>query len=230
MKRLILTILLPVLLLCGCNKQDSVTYTGMEAGTMDSGVFTSDSETKMTVVGNEGNYDVRSARRVLISFQTHPVTDSNHIEIDLMGLLDAAIILPDEAASLPDDPDGSPIQVTDAWFSAQYLNILVSFPGVDASKHTLTSSFTTGEEGVFVRLHHDASTDTDADDKVISAFLSVPLYDLQQSYEAYARSQGLKQANYPMPVTLQWSARILENGPLSIFERKGSYSPSVSGN
>ena len=169
MKRLIRYILpVALLLLSACNKQDSVTYSGMEAGTMDSGVFTSDSSTKMTVVGNEGNYDVRSARRVLISFVTHPVTDPTHIDIDLTGLMDAAIVLPDPVESLPDDPDGSPVQVTDAWFSTSYLNILVSFPGVDAAKHTLSSTFTTGEDGVIVRLHHDASTDTASGDKVIT--------------------------------------------------------------
>ena len=228
MKKLIFTLLLPLLLLSGCNKQDSVTYTGLEAGTMDSGVFTSDSETKMNVVGNEGNYDVRSARRVLIQFETRPATASDRIDIDLLGLMDAAIVLPDKVDTLPDDPDGSPIQVSDAWFSMQYLNILISFPGADASKHALTSSFTVSERGVFVRLHHDATTDTAAGDKVISAFLSVPLSDLQQAYEAFARSQGKKIGDYPMPVILQWTARTLEGGPLSVYERKGSYTPPVS--
>ena len=228
MKKLIFTLLLPLLLLSGCNKQDSVTYTGLEAGTMDSGVFTSDSETKMNVVGNEGNYDVRSARRVLIQFETRPATASDRIDIDLLGLMDAAIVLPDKVDVLPDDPDGSPIQVSDAWFSMQYLNILISFPGADASKHALTSSFTVSDRGVFVRLHHDATTDTVTGDKVISAFLSVPIGDLQESYEAFARSQGKKAGDYPMPVILQWTARTLENGPLSVYERKGSYSPPVS--
>ena len=229
MKRLIPAILLTGLFLTtACNKQDSLTYSGLEAGTLDAGVFTSDNNTKMTVVGNEGNFDVRSARRVLISYQTHPITEPGHIDIDLLGLLDAAIVLPDAVGSLPEDPDGSPIQVSDAWFGGEYLNILISFPGVDASLHTVTSSFTTGEEGVFVRLHHDASTDTATGDKVISAFLSVPIHDLRLSYETFARSKGLKQAEYPMPVTLQWSARTLEGGPLSIYERKGSYTPPAS--
>ena len=229
MKRLISYLLLAGLtLLSACNLQDSVTYSGVEAGTMDSGVFTSDNQTKMTVVGNEGNFDVRSARRVLISYETLPVTDPNHIDIDLLGLIDAAIVLPDAVESLPEDPDGSPIQVTDAWFGADYLNILVSFPGVDASKHTLTSSFTAGDEGVTVRLHHDATTDTSAGNKAISAFLSIPVYDLQGAYEAYARSAGQQKAIYPMPVILQWSARTMEGGPLAVYERKGSWSPAVS--
>ena len=229
MKRLTTFLLLAgMLLLPACNKQDYVIYSGMEAGTMDAGVFTSDNNTKMTVVGNEGNYDVRTARRVLISYETHQVTESNHIDIDLTGLLDAAIVLPDPVESIPDNPDGSPLQITDAWFSTGYLNILISFPGVDASKHSITSSFKTDGDGVTVRLHHDATTDTAAGDKAISAFLSVPIYDLRQSYEAYAASIGLKQAEYPMPVILQWSARTMEGGPLAVYERKGSYTPPAS--
>jgi hypothetical protein len=228
MKRLIPLLLAGTLLFPACNKQDYVIYSGMEAGTMDAGVFTSDNNKTMNVVGNEGNYDIRTSRRVLISYETHQVTDPNHVDIDLLGLLDAAILLPDPVESLPDEPDGSPIQVTDAWFSMAYLNILISFPGTDASKHSITSSFLTGEDGVVVRLHHDASTDTAAGDKAITAFLSVPIADLRLSYEAYAVSIGLKQAEYPMPVILQWSARTLEGGPLSIYERKGSYTPPTS--
>ena len=229
MKRLIPSLLLSCLLLLpACNGKDSVTYSGMEAGTMDAGIFTSDNKTKMTVVGNERNYDVRSSRRVLISFETRPITDSEHIDIDLLGLLEAGIILPDEAESLPEDPDGSPIQVTDAWFGAEYLNVLLSFPGDNASLHSLTSSFNTGKDGVTVRLHHDGSQDTAGGDKVISAFLSIPIQDLRRSYEAYALSIGLKQAEYPMPVILQWSARTMEGGPLALYERKGSYTPPTS--
>jgi len=229
MKRLIPSILLSVLLLVtGCSMEDSVTYSGMEAGTMDAGVFTSDSNTKMTVVGNDGNFDVRTARRVFIYFVTRPITETGHIDIDLLGLLEAGIVLPDAVESLPEDPDGSPIQITEAWFSADYLNILLSFPGTDASLHSLTSSYTTGEEGVTVRLHHDASTDTAEGDKAITAFLSIPIGDLRLSYDDYARSQGKKQGDYPMPVILQWSARTLEGGPLSLYEKKGSYTPPTS--
>lgn len=229
MKRLILPILLPILLflLPACSDGNYVIYTGMEAGMMDSGVFTSDENTKLNVVGNEGNYDVRSPRRVLISYETHQITDPNRIDIDLKGLVDAAIVLPDPVETIPEDPDGSAIQVTDAWFGGGYLNILISFPGADASKHSITSTFMTGEDGVTVRLHHE-STDTATGDKAVSAFLSVPIYDLRQSYEAYAASIGLKEAEYPMPVILQWSARTMEGGPLAVYERKGSYTPPAS--
>ena len=228
MKKLIFVLLAATLLFPACNKQDYVIYSGLEAGTMEAGVFTSDNFKKMNVVGNEGNYDVRTSRRVLISYETHQVTEPDNIDIDLLGLLDAAILLPDPVESLLDEPDGSPLQVTDAWFSMAYLNILISFPGVDAAKHSISSSFMTGDDGVVVRLHHDASTDTAAGDKAVTAFLSVPIQDLRLSYEAYAASIGLKNPAYPMPVILQWSARTLEGGPLSIYERKGSYTPPTS--
>ena len=230
MKRLIPSIFLPILLflLPACSDGNYVIYTGMEAGMMDSGIFTSDENTKLNVVGNEGNYDVRTSRRVLISYETHQITDPNRIDIDLKGLLDAAIVLPDAVDTLPEDPDGTAIQVTDAWFGGGYLNILISFPGTDASKHAITSTFNTGEDGVTLRLHHDASTDTATGNKAISAFLSVPVYDLQQSYEAYARSIGQQKAIYPMPVILQWSAHAMEGGPLAVYERKGSWSPAAS--
>ena len=230
MKRLILSTLLPILLflLPACSDGNYVIYTGMEAGKMDSGIFTSDENTKLNVVGNEGNYDVRTSRRVLISYETHQITDPNQIDIDLKGLLDAAIVLPDAVETLPEDPDGAAIQVTDAWFGGGYLNILISFPGTDTSQHAITSTFNTGEDGVTLRLHHDASTDTATGNKAISAFLSVPVYDLQQSYEAYARSIGQQKAIYPMPVILQWSAHAMEGGPLAVYERKGSWSPAAS--
>ena len=228
MKRLISYLLLAgLLLVSACNVQDTLIYTGVEAGTIDSGVFTTDGNTKMNVAGNDGNYDVRTARRVLISYETLTITDPTRIDINIQALMDAAIIQPDAVESLPDDPDGSPVQVTDAWFGGGYLNILVSFPGVDASKHTLSSTFMADDESVKVRLHHDATTDTASGNKAISAFLSIPVHDLQDAYEAYAHSIG-QQAIYPMPVILQWSARTMEGGPLAVYERKGSWSPPVS--
>jgi len=228
MRKLIVTLIGALLLLSGCNRKDAVTYTGMEAGTLASGIFRSDSGTKMSVVGNEGNFDISSSRRVLIQYKTHPVTDTEHIDIDLLGLLEAGILLPDRAESLPDEPDGSPVQISDAWFGGEYLNILLTFAGVDASLHTLEASFLAGQDGVTVRLHHDGSKDTGQENKVVSAFLSVPIQDLRDAYEAYAHSIGQKQASYPMPVVLQWTERTLEGGPLNLYERKGSYTPPAA--
>ena len=227
MKRLILTLLPVLALLAGCHKQDSYSYSGIEAGTISSGVFTSDKGTQMTVVGNEDKYDVSSSRRVLISYKTHPVTDPLHIDIDLLGLMDAGILRPVHVRSLPEDPTGSPLQVSDAWFSNEYLNILATFDGKEADKHTFTATYTVDEKGISVRLDHDGSQDVTSGNTPLSLFLCVPMYELALSYDQYAQSIALK-PTYPIPVILQWTARTLDGGPLTLQERKGSYLPPVA--
>jgi hypothetical protein len=224
MKKLILALLPVLTLLSACHKQDSVTYSGIEAGTMSAGVFTSDSGTKMTVVGNEAKYDVTSTRRVLISYQTHPVTDQNHIDIDVTGLLDAGILPPTHVSTLPEGPDGSPLQVSDAWFSANYLNILAIFEGKEAPLHDFTATYTADDKGIVIRLLHDGSQDTAAAGNVLSCFLSVPVHEPLLSYEQEALAVGLK-APYPANFTLQWTSTTLDGGPLTLDERKGSYTP-----
>ena len=231
MRKLLFALLLPLLFLYGCNKQDSVTYTGLEAGTIENGVFVSDSYTRMNVVGNDGRFDINSSRRVLVSFRTHPMTDSDRIDIDLLGLWESTSLVPVPAESLPDGPDGSPLEVSDAWFAAGYLNILASFTAKDESLHTLNAVYSASESAIVIRLRHDGSQDTaTGGDKVVELFLCVPMYDPLVSYDQYAISAGKKQGSYPAPVFLQWTARTLEGGPLTLFERKGSYTPPVSGN
>lgn len=229
MKKLLFT-LLAVLLLAGCIKEDSVTYSGIEAGTITSGVFISDNLTSMNIVGNEGNYDITSSRRVLVSLQTHPVTDAGRIDIDLLGLWEAIIIEPSSIDALPDAPNGSPIEVSDAWFGAGYLNILASFSGNDASLHALSASYKADENNVVIRLQHDGSKDTATGDKVVNVFLCIPMYEPLLSYDQCAIATGKKQGSYPAPVLLQWTSRTMEGGPLTLYERKGSYTPPVSGN
>ena len=227
MKKLILALLPVLALLGGCNKQDSYLYSGIEAGTLGGGVFTSDNGTKMTVVGNEEKFDITSTRRVLISYQTHPITDPVHIDIDVHGLLDAGILEPEHARSLPEDPSGSPCQVTDAWFSNEYLNLLVGFTGKEPDKHTFSSAYTVDENSITSRLSHDGSQDTAAGNETMTVFLCIPMYEPALSFDQYAQSTGQKPAR-PIPVLLQWTARTLEGGPLALQERKGKYQPPVS--
>ena len=224
MKRLILVLCSILVLAAGCKKQDSYTYSGIEAGTLGGGVFTSDNGTKMTVAGNEGKYDVSSTRRVLISYQTQPFTDPAHISIDLLGLLDAGILQPEHARSLPADPSGSPLEITDAWFSSEYLNILATFEGKDPEKHTFSAAYTAGEKGITIRLDHDDTQEETAGNSPMSVFLCVPMYEPALSYDQYAQSTALK-PTYPIPVLLQWTSRTLDGGPLTLLERKGSYLP-----
>ena len=228
MKRLML-VLLPVLaLLAGCQqKQDTYTYSSIEAGTLSGGIFTTDNGARMTVVGNERKYDISSTRRVLVSYETHPFTDPTHIDIDIRALLDAGILQPEHARSLPENPSGSPCQVTDAWFSEAYLNLLVNFTGKEADKHTFSAAYTVDEKSLTFRLGHDGSEDTEAGSETMTVFLCIPMYEPALSYEQFAQSTGQKPA-YPISVLLQWSAPTLEGGPLALHERKGSYQPPVS--
>ena len=223
MKRLIPLLLAGTLLFPACNKQDYVIYSGMEAGTMDAGVFTSDNNKTMNVVGNEGNYDIRTSRRVLISYETHQVTDPNQVDIDLLALLEAGILPADRVTALPEDPDGTALQVSDAWFGADYLNILITFAGEDPAKHAFTADYTADDKGIVFRLHHDGSQESTGS-KALSVFLSIPVYEPVLVYEQCALASGIK-APYPVPVTLQWTARTLDGGPLSVYDRQGSYTP-----
>ena len=225
MKKLILALLSTLALLTGCNKQDSYLYSGIEAGTIGGGVFTSDNGTKMTVVGNEGKYDVTSTRRVLISYQTHPITDPTHIDIDLNGMLDAGILQPTHVRSLPADPTGTPLDVSDAWFSEAYLNILATFDGKEADKHGFDASYTVDEKNLTFRLDHDGSKDTASGNSPLSIFLCIPIQDPAAAFDQYVESHSLKPI-HPIPVLLQWTARTLDGGPLTLQERKGSYMPS----
>ena len=224
MKRLILVLCSVLVLAGGCKKQDSYTYSGIEAGTLGGGVFTSDNGTKMTVVGNEGKYDVTSTRRVLISYQTQPFTDPAHISIDLLGLLDAGILQPEHARSLPADPSGSPLEITDAWFSSEYLNILATFEGKDPEKHTFSAAYTADEKGLTLRIGHDGFQDETTGTKPLSIFLCVPMYEPVLSLDQAAQAAGQKPVR-PVPVLLQWTSYTMDGGPLTLLEKKGSYLP-----
>ena len=226
MKKLIPALLSALVFLAGCHKQDSYTYSGIEAGSIASGVFTSDNGTRMSIIGNEGRFDVTTARRVLVSYETRPVTEPSRIDIDILGLLDAGILQPGHVDTLPEDPSGSALQVSDAWFSKEYLNILATFDGKDPGKHTFTATYLVDEKGISIRLDHDGAQDTVSGKEPLSIFLCIPMYEPTLSYDQYAQSLG-KKPMYPAPVLLQWTARTLEGGPLTLLERKGSYQPAA---
>ena len=227
MKRLILPLLPVLALLAGCLKQEAYTYSGVEAGTLSSGVFTSDNGTQMTIVGNEEKYDISSSRRVLISFETRTTTNSGPIDIDLLGLLDAHLLQSQPVDVLPVDPSGSLLQISDAWFSKDYLNILASFPGKDIDKHTFTTSYSVSEKGISIRIDHDGSQDTAAGNDLLSVFLCVSMREPVQSYDQYDWSTSVKPP-YPISILLQWTDRPQEGGSLALLERKGSYLPPTA--
>ena len=216
MKKLILALLGGLLLLAGCNKREPVLYAGLESGRLDAGVFTTDNGVRMTIAGNEGNFDVRTSRRVLLSYRTHPLT-GDAVEIDVQGLWDAEIIGPDPAEALPDQPGGSPLKVTDAWFSAGYLNILASYPCGDPALHATSASYTVSLKGITLRLLHEGTPGEKEND----VFLCIPMEEPLRSYVEFKGPA----VTYPVPLLLQWSWYTLNGGPLMLYEREGTYSP-----
>lgn len=217
MKRMILALLSGLFLLSGCHKSDSVIYSGIEAGHIASGVFTTDNGVRMTVVGNEAKLDVNTSRRVLVSYKTHPLTGEGAVDIDVNGIWDAGIIVPSPVEGLPQDPSGSPVQVTDAWFSAGYLNILATYPYDKLEQHETTAAYTVGTDGIRIRLQHEGTVGNNQED----VFLCIPM---EAPVNAWREIQK-PQAPFPVSVLLQWSWYALENGPLMLYERKGAYTP-----
>ncbi len=147
------------LLIAGCTKKDSVTYSGLEAGNIQSGIFTPDNGVEMTVVGNDGKFDVTTDRRVLVEYTTHSASDTQHIDIDINGLWDAQTVPIMSMSAVSKDVVDSPIQIADAWFNAGYLNLLASFEGKDVSKHLIMAAYDISENGITFRLYHDGSLD-----------------------------------------------------------------------
>ena len=229
MKKYLLLLLACLMALAGCNKKEPPVFSGLEAGTLAGGVFTSDSGTKMTVIDAEKDVDIATSRRVLISYETQSLSDSDHIEIKLLNLWDADIVVPRSVQTLEEKPEGAPVQVTDAWFSARYLNILASYEGKDPAKHLQTAFYRVDDKNMVIRLLHDSEETIEANsNSQLNVFISIPMDEPVLSFEQYALSIGKKEVTYPAPVLLQWTARVVNGGPLTLYEREGSYSPPAS--
>ena len=228
MRKLIITIF-ALLVLAGCSKKDSVTYKGIEAGTISSGIFTTDNGVGMTVVGNDGKFDVNTTRRALVSYETHPVTDASHIDIDIRGLWDAISVPVTAVSPSSKDAVDAPIQIADAWFNAGYLNLLASYKGKSATHHRIYAEYTANANDITIRLYNDDSLDTTASpNDVQDIFACVKMDDVIIGYEHFCQSLG-KQPVYPVSVILQWTWYALdESGPVMLHERKGTYAPPAS--
>ena len=228
MKKLFFLLIACLLTLAGCNKQETPVFSGVEAGTIDSGIFTSDSGTKMYVTGNELKYDINRSRRVVIEYETLSVSDPDHIEIDLQGLMEAIIREPSSVGEMADQPEGSPVQITDAWFSGGYLNLLFSCEGKEYDKHQFSTTYLVNKDKIVIRLLHESSENVN--NSIINAFLSIPMQEPELSFYQFALSLGKKDGIFPAPVLLQWTALTIEGGPLALYEMEGSYNPPASEN
>ena len=227
MKRLILLVT-ALVLFAGCARDGYAVYTGTESGFLENGVFTSDLNVKMTVVGNTRKYDVQTPRRVLISYETKPVTtESAGFEIDLLGLMPSIIREPSHADALDDQASGAPVSVSNAWFSGGYLNLLFSVEGKDADKHPYTVLYTVDDKEriIFRLLHDDQETHSPDSDEKMNTFLSIPMAEAVQLWEHTLQAEG-KKASFPVSVLFQWTDHVMDSGPLNLFEKPGSYTPA----
>ena len=207
----------------GCNKQDSTYFSGIETGYLSAGRFTTDNGATMKIDGNEGNFDILSPRRVMLSYETHPVVSPYDVTIDLRGLWDALIIEPVPASDIPEDAADAPVQVSDAWFSGGYLNILAGFAGTDPALHTFSIALTVNANDAILRLRHDGGEETSTEWQDV--FLSIPMADVVQAFDQLGASLGLKPATQ-VPVLLQWTWYEHEGGPAVLLEKEGSFTPA----
>ena len=222
--RKLLSALSAILLLAGCTPTNSVTYTGLEAGTIGSSVFTTDNGAKMNVVGNDGKYDVSTSRRVLVNYESRPVTNPDVLDIDVLGLWDAYIVTPASASLVPEDAVDTPVKITDAWFNAGYLNILATVAGKNPDGHVFSAAYTASTEKITLRLYHDGTADASSN-STQSFFISIRMDDPVTSYGHNWQAEG-KEPVYPAPILLQWTWYALdESGPVTLYERNGTYTP-----
>ena len=219
-------LLLAVLaLLSGCNKADTVSYAGVEAGLLGSGQFTSDNGVTMTVDGNEGAFDILTTRRVLLSYQTHPVESAARITIDLRALWEAEIVQPAAIPAMPEEVDDTPLGVTGAWFSGGYMNLLTEFKAVDPARCTFSIDFTVNANGPVLRLRLDGSEDAEGTPEKQASFVCVPMGVIVQAFDQYCLSLGRAVVS-PVPVRLQWTGYASEGGTAVLLEKEGSYTPA----
>lgn len=220
-----LIILMAVLsaLFAGCNKQDSTTFGGTETGFLSAGRFTSDNGVTMKVDGNEGNFDILSSRRVMLSYETHPVVSPYDVTIDLRGLWDAVIVEPVPFDDIPEDAADAPVQVTDAWFSGGYLNILAGVPYTDPALHTFSLAYAVNANNAILRLRHGSTEESTTGWQEV--FISIPMADIVLAFDQFGASLGLKPATQ-IPVLFQWTWYEKIDGPAVLLEKEGSFTPA----
>ena len=217
------------LMLAGCTKKDSVTYSGLEAGKIGSGIFTTDNGVEMKVVGNDGKYDVTTERRVLVDYTTRPGLEAKPVDIDVNVLWDALMVPTCSSDLLPKETSDAPIRISSAWFNAGYLNILASIESKDVSRHLVLAAHTVTAEGITIRLYHDATIEQSAASRTVrDIFACVPMDGITVTYEHCCQAVGKKPLS-SIPVLLQWTWYALdEKGPVTLYERKVTYNPSAS--
>ncbi len=223
--RKILPLLLTLLLLAaGCRKEGFVPYSGQEMAQVLNGTFTTDEGVKLVVDGNAGNYDIHTARRVLVRYQATAIGTDGSYTIDLQELWETTITDPfpasDPVGVLSDDP----VRIDEAWFSGGYLNLTVAFPAVDSALHDFPLSFAIDGKKAVLRLYHDAREDVPSNVELKQACLCFPLKDITAAYPA--PSDGSKTMVVPVLLQWRWYGQEEDAQTVILYEKEGSYRAS----
>ena len=219
MRKVLSAILTLSLLLTGCRKDDFVAYSGMEMGQVQNGTILTDEGLTLIVGGNPGNYDVRTGRRVLIRYQTTAIGDDGSYTVDLQELWETAVSDPVPAS----DPIGlvsdDPVQITEAWFSGGYLNLMVAYAYTDPALHAFPLSFENDGKRAVLHLYHDARETVPSGTELKQACLCFPMEAIAATFPSD------KSKTTVIPVLLQW--RWYEDNDPSrqtvLFGKEGSY-------
>lgn len=226
MKKSLLPVLAAAALAIGCNKQDSISFSGVESGVVRSGVFTTDNGTEMAIDGNEGGYDIQTGRRVMVSYEAHPAATSSEVVIDLRQLWDACIAEPVPADDASEEPVDTPVRISQAWFNGGYLNLYVDYFGTDPHLHAFSASYRVRGDGITVRLYHDGAAEADTRESMQDAFICIPMAGAVQTLDLQRSALG-QDLSAAIPVLLQWTWYQEEDGKLSeqasLFEKEGSF-------
>lgn len=224
MIRHLLYALIPLLLLAGCRKDDTVRYTGTEMGQVQNGVIVSDNQVRFVVEDNPGNFDLLTGRRVLFSYRTLAPGTDDSFRIELVDLHETVITDPVPA----DEPIGvvsdDPVDIEDAWFSGGYLNIAVVYRGTDPTRHDFPLTYLSDEKELTLRLYHDNRETAAPENAVIHAYLCFPLEAITEAY-CTGTDKSIENVS-TIPVTLQW-LWYKEDGSsqTELYRQSGQYTP-----
>ena len=212
MKRYLLLIILSVLALSSCKKQeDQYSLKDAAMGIVDNSVFTTDAGVKMTIVSAADGIDVTSKRRAFVSF-TLTVRESHNYayEITVDNLMEPAIVEPVRVENATESPQGDPAEIVQCWFGGGYLNVGVGYY-VDADKTTeqsFTASYSIAENLTTLSLRRDGQGEdyfSVTQPKAVGTYVCVPLQTVWTDYFSVKDPDNAIQPEHrSMPVNLDW--------------------------
>lgn len=224
MKRVLLLLLILLLLAPGCRKNGFVPYSGKEMGQVVDGSILTDEGVKLVVDGNTGNYDIHTARRVLVRYQTTAIGTDGSYTIDLQELWETTLSDPTPASDPVGVVSDDPVRLDEAWFSGGYLNLSVAFPAVNPALHSFPMSFAIDGKEAVLRLYHDAREEVPSNAELKQACLCFPMKAITAAYPA--PSDGSKSFLVPILLQWRWYGQNEDAQTVILYEKESSYRTS----